>query len=153
MSEMEEILIKIKRTNTNNTLEIKITKGSTVSELKEVIQEKSGIEASRQTLVYKGRILSDDKTLIEYSVDNEHSLILVEKAVNTQTTSSSTSNQTGNPNPRPFTMQAGLGTPGVINTDLLRQPIGGSMDLNAAMNLMNNPQVQQSMNEVNKIKL
>jgi len=149
MSEIEEILIKIKRTNSTSLIEIKILKTSTISELKEVIQEKSGIETSRQTLVYKGRILADEKTLSEYSVDNEHSLILVEKAASSQTISSSNSGHTGNSNPRPFTMQAGLGTPGAINTDLLRQPIGGTMDINTAMNLMSNPQVQQSMNEVN----
>lgn len=148
MSEVEEISIKIKRTNINTSIDIKIAKESTISELKEIIQEKSGIEPSRQTLVYKGKILVDNKTLNEYSVDNDHSLILVEKAVNTETISSSTSSNP-NANPRPFTMQAGLGTPGVINTDLLRQPIGGgNLDINTAMDMMSNPQVQQAMNEV-----
>lgn len=148
MSEYDEVSIKIKRTNNNSLIEIEITKSATVLELKEVIKEKTGIEQNRQSLVYKGKILADDKTLSEYHVENEHTLILVEKVVNTQSTSSTnTSINTSNTN-RPFTMQAGLGTPGTINTDILRHPVGGNIDLNTAMNLMSNPEVQQSMNEV-----
>jgi uncharacterized ubiquitin-like protein YukD len=150
MSEVEEISIKIKRTNNNSLIEVKVSKSATVLELKEVIQEKSGIDANRQSLVYKGKILADDRTLSEYQVENDHTLILVEKVVNSQSTHSSNTGSNTSTS-RPFTMQAGLGTPGIINTDILRHPVGGNMDLNTAMNLMSNPQVQQAMNEVGLI--
>lgn len=150
MSEVEEITIKIKKTNNSSVFEMKIAKSASVLELKEKIQEKIGVDANRQSLVYKGKILVDDKTLAEYQVDNDHTLILVEKVGNTQTTTNNATSNSSNTvtSSRPFTMQAGLGTPGTINTDLLRHPISGNMDINSAMNLMNNPEVQQTMNEV-----
>jgi ubiquilin len=150
MSESEEVSIKIKRTNNNNLVEVKITKSANILELKKVIAEKSGIETNRQSLVYKGKILSDDKTLNEYQVENDHTILLVEKLISTQsnTSTNTSSNSSTSNTARPFTMQAGLGTPGFINTDILRHPVGGNLDLNTAMNLMSNPQVQQAMNEV-----
>ncbi len=149
MSESEEITIKIKRINNNTLIEMKIGKSATVLELKEKIQEKTGVDTNRQNLVYKGKVLVDDKTLAEYQVENDHTLIYVEKVGNIQTTTSNTSgSSTTSTTSRPFTMQAGLGTPGTINTDILRHPISGTMDLNTAMNMLSNPQLQQAMNEV-----
>jgi len=150
MSEVEEITIKIKKTNNSSVFEMKIVKSASVLELKEKIHEKIGVDSNRQSLVYKGKILIDEKTLADYQVENDHTLILVEKVGTTQTTTSNNTSSSSNTvtSSRPFTMQAGLGTPGTINTDILRHPISGNMDINSAMNLMNNPEVQQAMNEV-----
>ena len=46
-------------------------KSKTVKELKEKISKVSGIEASNQRLIYKGRILKENRTLESYKVEKD----------------------------------------------------------------------------------
>jgi len=73
----EEITIKIKLTNNNSTFDIKIAANAPVSELKKACVEKSTLSVEEQNMVYKGRILADDKLVSDYSVQNDHTIILV----------------------------------------------------------------------------
>jgi uncharacterized ubiquitin-like protein YukD len=68
--------------STNNTLfDVIISKSATVKELKSSCSEadKSNISSLEQNLVYKGRILADEKLLSDYNIANDHTIILVKK--------------------------------------------------------------------------
>ncbi len=153
---MSEINIKIKQTSTNTTLDITISKESTVLELKNIIEEKTQIVPDLQNLVYKGRILSNNSTLSEYKLENDHCIILVKKHVekteekktenvtstsNTTTTTNSTS-QIPNSNVDPFSLFGNAGFGG------LGGGLGGNMDMNQINQLMSNPMYQQAMDQV-----
>jgi ubiquilin len=138
----DQITIKIKQSSNNVISNVTISKSEKVVELKKAITDITGIDAIKQNLVYKGRILFDDKVLSDYNLENDHTIILVEKAGNSSTVQDP--NKVLN-----MPMQTGLGIPGQINTDLLRQPLNtnlGNVDLEGMANLMNNPEVRQNMN-------
>jgi hypothetical protein len=138
----EEVSIKIKRPSSTTTIDLTVLKSLTVLELKAILKEKTGLEESRQNIVYKGKILADEKLLSDYGVSDDHTMILVEKVTNNSTTTTPT------PQNR-FPMQTGLGTPGIINTDLLNQPLNpGNVDIGALSQMLGNPEVQQQMNDV-----
>jgi uncharacterized ubiquitin-like protein YukD len=75
------ITLKIKMSSNNTLFEISISKSATVKELKNICGEadKSNISPQEQNLVYKGRILADEKFLNDYKIDNNHTIILVKK--------------------------------------------------------------------------
>ena len=164
---MSEILIKIKQTSSNTTNEIKIPKEATVSELKTKIEELTSIKPELQNLVYKGRILANEKILNDYGLDNDHVIILVKKYVeekkeekstekketttsnngNINTTSNIPSNQNqsqSNLNQDPFSMYGNMGFGGMGGMGGL----GGNMDMNQLNELMSNPMYQQAMDQV-----
>ena len=77
MSESTEITIKIKLTNNNTTFDVTILSNAQVTELKKACVEKSTYAIEEQNMVYKGRILADDKNISDYGVQNDHTIILV----------------------------------------------------------------------------
>jgi uncharacterized protein YxjI len=81
MSDEENINVKVKMTSNNATYEINISQGSTILDLKKALFKKSTLKESEQNLVYKGRILADDKLISDYNIQNDHTIILVKKFV------------------------------------------------------------------------
>lgn len=77
----DNISIKIKMSSNNSTFEITISKSSTINELKEMCKTSSGINPPEQNLVYRGRILVDDKLVSDYNIATDHTIILVKKHV------------------------------------------------------------------------
>lgn len=77
MAENNEITIKIKLTNNNSTFDVKILPTASVVDLKKACVEKSTFSIEEQNMVYKGRILADDKNINDYNVQNDHTIILV----------------------------------------------------------------------------
>lgn len=73
------VIVKVKQTNTNTNFDIQISTHATVLDLKKSLFEKSGLNESQQNLVYKGRILSDEKLLSDYNIQNDHTIILVKR--------------------------------------------------------------------------
>ena len=73
------ITLKIKMTMNNILFDVPISKSSTVLELKTKSEEQSKIKPEEQNLVYKGRILADEKLLSDYNIQNDHTIILVKK--------------------------------------------------------------------------
>lgn len=168
----EEIKIKIKQTSSNITDEILINEDATVAELKSKIEEKTGFKPEVQNLVYKGRILANDKTLNSYGLKSDHVVILVKKYVEEKKpeVSSNTTNSTSTINPSPsvantsssnlnqdpFSMYGGLG--GDIGGGLGglggfgglggSGGLGGNMDINQISSLMSNPMYQQAMDSL-----
>lgn len=82
----DTITLKIKMSMNNTLFDINISKSATVKELKEACSaaEKSNIAPPEQNLVYKGRILADEKLLSDYNIANDHTIILVKKYVETK---------------------------------------------------------------------
>jgi uncharacterized ubiquitin-like protein YukD len=78
MSE-ENITLKIKMSMNNSTFEVTLPKTATVLELKESCKGSSSINPPEQNLVYRGRILADEKLLSDYNIANDHTIILVKK--------------------------------------------------------------------------
>jgi len=77
----DTITLKIKMSMNNTLFEINISKTATVKELKNACSasDKSNISSTVQNLVYKGRILADEKLLSDYNISNDHTIILVKK--------------------------------------------------------------------------
>jgi len=82
----DTITLKIKMSLNNSLFEISISKSATVKELKDACSsaDKSNVSAPEQNLVYKGRILADEKLLSDYNIANDHTIILVKKYVETK---------------------------------------------------------------------
>ena len=79
MSEEQQINIKIKLTNNNLNFDVKLLPSQTVLDLKKACSEQAGLTEKEQNLVYKGRILVDDKLVSDYNIQNDHTIILVKK--------------------------------------------------------------------------
>ncbi|KAH0581185.1 hypothetical protein H2248_012306 [Termitomyces sp. 'cryptogamus'] len=92
-------------------LQITIAADKIVRELKEAIAAKSDVEASRQRLIYSGRVLKDDDPLSTYKIQSGHTVHMVKGAASSSSSSSSatTSTQAGGVSPRQQlpTMQTG----------------------------------------------
>ena len=75
----DTINIKIKVTNNNQNFDLKISTSQTELDLKKACSEQSKLNEKEQNLVYKGRILVDDKLISDYNIQNDHTIILVKK--------------------------------------------------------------------------
>ena len=76
---MEEIQIKIKMTSNAQVYTVKISKSDTILKLKEECEKQTQIPPLSQNLVYKGRILVNEKLVSDYNIENDHTIILVKK--------------------------------------------------------------------------
>lgn len=162
----DQISVKVKMTSNNQTYDVSISPESTVLDFKKAISEKSGLGEKEQNLVYKGRILADDKLVKDYNIQNDHTIILVKKFVEkegekkeeakpTTTTSNTTgSTTTTNQNTQdPFSMFGGMGgMPGMGGLGGMPGMGGmggiGGIDPSQLSGMMNNPMYMQMMNEM-----
>lgn len=155
----ENITIKVKMTSNNATYDIPISTGATILELKKALTTDSSLKESEQNLVYKGRILADDKLISDYKIQNEHTVILVKKfsqtnqtSTNTNTTTNTNTNTTGSTSnttsntTNPFSNLGGQGLGGLSGLGGLGG-LGG-MDPSQLSGMMNNPQYMSMMSEV-----
>ena len=104
--EEEEIEVKIKMTANAQVYAVKILKSDTIQTLKEKCQKETEVPPESQNLVYKGRILTNEKLVSDYKIENGHTIILVKKHTPAQTTTESkptSSNTTTNTNANPNT--------------------------------------------------
>ena len=76
---MEEIKIKMKMIGNERVYIISINKSDTVLKLKEKCEKETNIPALQQNLFYKGRMLSNEKLINYYNLDNDQTIILEKK--------------------------------------------------------------------------
>ncbi|EGG18599.1 hypothetical protein DFA_04093 [Cavenderia fasciculata] len=90
---MSDININVKQLD-GKVYTLKVTLATKVPELKEQLHELSGINTALQRLIYKGKVLRDDKDLDFYKIEDGVTLHLTERppepAPGTSTTSTST---------------------------------------------------------------
>ena len=72
-----EIVVKIKTLN-STTFPINIHKKSPISELKRAIYQKIRIHSNNQKLIFRGRVLENDKTISDYKIEEYDVIHLVE---------------------------------------------------------------------------
>ena len=64
---------------TGNVISLEVKSSDTFKHIKDIIQEKEGIPPSQQSLVFDGRLLEDNRTLRDYSIQKESTLRLIIK--------------------------------------------------------------------------
>lgn len=136
-----EIIITIRQTNGDKqSFEIAIQSDLTILELKIRIKEFIQIPEDKQNLIYKGHILFDNKKLEDYHIISHDTILLVEKI----------GEQNKQPSRVPnVNLQSGVGAPGQINYDLLRQPMGGAnINFEQLEQIMQRPEIAGQFNEM-----
>jgi len=83
---MEQIEVNIKLASNNQVYNLSIRKSETILKLKEYCQIISNIPQDKQILLYKGKMLLNEKLIKDYDIENNQEIILVkneeQKAVN-----------------------------------------------------------------------
>ncbi|VDN98853.1 unnamed protein product [Rodentolepis nana] len=74
--------IKIK-TVTNEIIDLQIQSDDTILRVKDRIQEKMGIPKEHQRLIYSGKQLEDDRTLPDYNIQKDSTILLWMRSVST----------------------------------------------------------------------
>ncbi|KAJ1969396.1 hypothetical protein IWQ62_000649 [Dispira parvispora] len=149
---MPEISVNIKSSNESAFSVSLNPDATTVQQLKELIASKADIPVERQRLIYSGRVLKDAETLSGYKLSEGHTIHLVKGSAPTSSTTPSTTtvpttaatSPPADPMPNPFAAGAGAGAAGGL-PNLAGLP---SMDPNRLSSLLENPMVQQTMQQM-----
>jgi ubiquitin C len=59
------------KTLTGKTVTLNLPSNATVADMKQAFQDKEGISADQQRLIFSGKALEDGRTLAEYNIVNE----------------------------------------------------------------------------------
>ena len=76
---MDQIEVNIKLQENNQIYTLPIGKSDTVLKLKEYCKIISNIPQDQQNLLYKGKILLDEKLFSDYNIENNNNIILIKK--------------------------------------------------------------------------
>ena len=76
---MEQIEVNIKIAANNKIYNIPIRKSDSILKLKEYCKILSNIPQCQQNLLYKGKLLLDDKLINDYNIENNQNILLVQK--------------------------------------------------------------------------
>jgi ubiquilin len=142
------------KAHTEKNYKVETALNITVAEMKNKIEALSDIKADLQRLIYSGQVLRDERTLADYKIQNNHTIHLVARAVPQQQPQQAQPQpqpQPQQPQPQP-TQQAQPQQPQMPNfANLFGQPQQGQpfgLDPNVMMGMLNNPMVQQSLNQL-----
>ena len=130
---MTEINIKIKYNKGEVILkELTLLTDMTIEELRLIIEEEFKIPSYKQNLIYRGKMLQNEKKLEDYNISNNDIILLIEK-IGEEKEKVGLNKVSG---------QAGVGTPGQINYDLFKKPMGFSGNINHMIEALKIPEVQ-----------
>ncbi|KAL3631663.1 hypothetical protein CASFOL_024647 [Castilleja foliolosa] len=102
----ELVNVNIRCTNSSK-YSVQTNLQSTVGEFKALLAQRCDVPAEQQRLIYKGRILKDDQTLISYGLQADHTVHMVRGFVPSATTPTAAPASAGNPNSVPAATQGG----------------------------------------------
>lgn len=129
---MTEINIKIKYTKRESIIkEFTILNDMTVEDLRLIIEEELKVPSYKQNLIFKGKMLKNEKKLEDYKISNGDIILLVEKV-------GESGEKVGL---NKVTAQSGVGARGQINYDLLKQPMNFSGDISQLVEAMKIPEI------------
>lgn len=130
---MTEVQIKIKFTKGGQTTlkELTLLSDMLIEELRVVIEEELKVPSYKQNLIFRGKMLQNGKKLEDYKISNNDIILLVEKV-------GETGDKIGL---NKVTGQSGIGVPGQINYDLLKQPMGFNADIGQVIEAMKIPEI------------
>ena len=129
---MTEIKIKIKFNKGEEKIkEFDILSDMKIEELRLIIEEEFKIPSYKQNLIFKGKMLQNEKKIEDYNISNDDTILLFEKYGEEK-------EKVGLNKVRG---QSGIGAPGQINYDLLKQPMGFGGDINQLIEAMKIPEI------------
>ena len=130
---MTEINIKIKYNKGEVTLkEFTLLSDMTIDELRLIVEEEFKIPSYKQNLIYRGKMLQNEKKLEDYNISNNDIILLIEK-IGEEKEKVGLNGVTG---------QTGVGAVGQINYDLLKRPMAFGGDINQMIEALKMPEVQ-----------
>ena len=130
---MTEINIKIKYNKGEVILkEFTLLSDMTIDELRLIVEEEFKIPSYKQNLIYRGKMLQNEKKLEDYNISNNDIILLIEK-IGEEKEKVGLSGVTG---------QTGVGAVGQINYDLLKRPMAFGGDINQMIEALKMPEVQ-----------
>ena len=135
---MSEIQIKVKFTKGGVIKDFTILSDMFVDDLRIIIEEEFKIPPYRQNLIFKGKMLQNEKKLEDYKISNNDLILLVEKV-------GESGDKTGLNN---ITGQSGVGARGQINYDLLKHPMGMNGDISQVVEAMKIPEIAGQMDTI-----
>ena len=132
---MTEIKIKIKYNKAEPPLkELNLISDMKIEDLRLIIEEEFKIPPFKQNLIFKGKMLQNEKKLEDYNISNDDIILLFEKIGEEE--KSGLNKVSG---------QSGIGVRGQINYDLLKQPMGFGGNINQVIEAMKIPEIQGQM--------
>lgn len=130
---MTEINIKIKYNKGEVILkEFTLLSDMTIDELRLIVEEEFKIPSYKQNLIYRGKMLQNEKKLEDYNISNNDIILLIEK-IGEEKEKVGLGGVTG---------QTGVGAVGQINYDLLKRPLAFGGDINQMIEALKMPEVQ-----------
>lgn len=78
LTKLMQIFVKIYEQSRTITLEVKLS--DRIKNLKAMIQDKEGIQPNQQRLNFNGKLLRDELTLYDYSINKERTIELVRRS-------------------------------------------------------------------------
>ncbi|KAK4491485.1 hypothetical protein RD792_002235 [Penstemon davidsonii] len=112
----EEVNINIRCSN-GAKFSVKTSLESMVGEFKSLLGQNCEVPAEQQRLIYKGRILKDDQTLVSYGLQADHTVHMVRGSAPASSPPPAVPANAGNTNSTPAVTQGGVSNTGGTRVD------------------------------------